>query len=331
MLPSQPSLNNLIDCLKVNYRLDVKSIIPLSGGADINASLYKAQTPDHSYFLKLKKGDEKAFSFALMDLLRESGIQEIIPPLKTIDGSSFLQIEDFNLVIFPFIEGVNGFSQKLTGKQWTSFGKALRRVHDFDVPPSLIRGIRKETYSSKWRQLVRLFYSAPRKESPEKDHLALKFLSIMNRNRAVIEDLIDRASELSTKVKKIPSKSVLCHSDIHGGNILIKNSEVLYLVDWDDPIMAPKERDLMFIGGGVGNIWNDPQEEASFYKGYGKTEIDNSLLAYYRHERIVQDVAEFTEILLDSRHKDRVEMLDHFISMFNPNGVVEIALKAPIN
>lgn len=330
MLRSQPSLNNLTDCLKVNYRLDVKSIIPFSGGADINASLYKAQTPDQSYFVKLKKGDENAFSFALMDLLRESGIQEIIPPLKTINGSSSLQIEDFNLVIFPFIQGVNGFSQKLTGKQWTSFGRALRRVHDLDVPPSLISGIRKETYSSKWRQLVRLFYSAPRKESPDKDPLAIKFLSIMNRNRAVIEDLVDRASALSFKVKKIPSKPVLCHSDIHGGNILIKNSEHLYLVDWDDPIMAPKERDLMFIGGGVGNVWNDPQEEASFYKGYGKTEINRSLLAYYRHERIVQDIAEFTEILLDSQHKDRVEMLDHFISMFNPNGVVEIALKTPL-
>lgn len=32
------------------------------------------------------------------------------------------------------------------------------------------------------------------------------------------------------------------------------------IVDWDEPIMAPKERDLMFIGGGVANVWNDPSE-----------------------------------------------------------------------
>ena len=48
----------------------------------------------------------------------------------------------------------------------------------------------------------------------------------------------------------IPTLFVLCHSDIHGGNILIADTGELYVVDWDDPILAPKERDLMFIGGG---------------------------------------------------------------------------------
>ena len=28
--------------------------------------------------------------------------------------------------------------------------------------------------------------------------------------------------------------------------------------------MAPKERDLMFIGGGVANVWNHPSEEIAF-------------------------------------------------------------------
>ena len=46
----------------------------------------------------------------------------------------------------------------------------------------------------------------------------------------------------------------MCHKDIHGGNILIRTDgqpPVLYILDWDDPILAPKERDLMFIGGGI--------------------------------------------------------------------------------
>ena len=94
----------------------------------------------------------------------------------------------------------------------------------------------------------------------------------------------------------------------------------IYIVDWDEPIMAPKERDLMFIGGGVANVWNKPHEEKLFYKGYGKTEINSTILAYYRHERIVEDIAVYGhELLLTmAGGEDRPEMYKQFIGMFEP-------------
>ena len=103
----------------------------------------------------------------------------------------------------------------------------------------------------------------------------------------------------------------------------------IYIVDWDDPIMAPKERDLMFIGGGVANVWNKPHEEVLFYKGYGKTEVNKAILAYYRHERIVEDIALYGQDLLltTAGGENRLEMYKHFIAMFEPRGVVDIAFK----
>ena len=85
----------------------------------------------------------------------------------------------------------------------------------------------------------------------------------------------------------------------------------------------------MFIGGGVANVWNNPCEEAFFYEGYGKTEIDMTILAYYRHERIVVDIAEYGQALLLTVDggKDRQEMYEQFVSMFEPQGVVDIAFK----
>ena len=74
-------------------------------------------------------------------------------------------------------------------------------------------------------------------------------------------------------------------------NVLLDGNESIYIVDWDDPIMAPKERDLMFIGGGVANVWNKLYEEQLFYEGYGLTDINTTISAYYRNERIVQDIA----------------------------------------
>lgn len=53
----------------------------------------------------------------------------------------------------------------------------------------------------------------------------------------------------------------------------IDASDTFYIVDWDNPILAPKERDLMFAGGGQGVAGHSAaEEEALFYEGYGETE-----------------------------------------------------------
>ena len=144
--------------------------------------------------------------------------------------------------------------------------------------------------------------------------------------------MVDRAEQLAEQLKDQSSEFVLCHSDIHGGNILMDVNNNIFIVDWDEPIMSPKERDLMFIGGGVANVWNKPHEEKYFYKGYGKTEINMTILAYYRHERIVEDIAVITqEILFKSdEDKERLIMYQHFIDMFEPCGVVDIAFKTDL-
>lgn len=33
-----------------------------------------------------------------------------------------------------------------------------------------------------------------------------------------------------------------------------------YIVDCDQPILAPKKRDLMFIDGGIATVWHNPYE-----------------------------------------------------------------------
>lgn len=126
-----------------------------------------------------------------------------------------------------------------------------------------------------------------------------------------------------------PSQFVLCHSDLHAGNVFIDKNGAIYIVDWDSPIIAPKERDLMFIGGGVANVWNKPHEKELFYKGYGKTEVNMALLAYYRHERIVEDIALYGQQLLLTMvgGQDRIKWYNQFIAQFEPQDVVEIAFK----
>ncbi len=323
------SPQSIIDCLKANYGIAVTLLTLLPIGADMNASVYKAETQgNQSYFVKLKRGHRYDTSVAILALLQASGIQQIIPPIKTTNGELTQHISDSTLIVYPFVNGQNGFCYNLTDDQWIALGKVLKQVHEFDVPPSIKDLIRKEACSDKWRRAVRSL-DAHIDENLNGDEAALKLRSFMREHRAVIHHLVDRSEALSQKITEQSPEFVLCHSDIHGGNVLIDKRDSIFIVDWDDPIMAPKERDLMFIGGGVANVWNNPREEEFFYKGYGKTQINRVILAYYRHERIVEDIAEYGQALLLTTvgNKDRLERFKQFRDMFEPNGVVDIAFK----
>lgn len=322
------SEQRIIESLNIYYGIENATLAPLLLGADMNASVYKAQGHDQkSYFVKLKGGHNDDIGVAILDLLHNEGIQQIIPPIKTSQGLSMQHIDAYTLIVYPYIENQNGFKQILTNDQWVILGKVLRKAHEFKVPTAIQDQIRREDYSPKWRDSVRSHYDHI-EAKPNEDQWAKKLIMFMKEHKKEIYRLLDGAELLGQRIQQQSVEFVLCHADIHGGNVLIDENGSIYIVDWDQPIMAPKERDLMFIGGGVANVWNNPHEEEFFYKGYGKTEINMPILAYYRHERIVQDVAEYAqEFLLTTVEEDRSELYKQFIGMFEPRGVVDIAFR----
>lgn len=330
MLEKQPvSEQRIVDCLITNYGIEVSTLTFLPLGADMHASVYKAHTYDQSsYFVKLKRNHHPDITPLIIGLLQDAGIKQIIPIFKTIHDHPTQRIDDFTLTVSPFIEGQDGFSQALTKDQWVTFGKILRQVHEIEVPPPIQAMLRRESYSPQWREAVRSLYAHIESE-PSGDEIAVQLLAFMRQHTASIHRLVERAEQLGQKLQEQSPEFVLCHSDIHGGNLLMNGSDAIYIVDWDAPIMAPKERDLMFIGGGVANVWNQPHEEDLFYKGYGKSEVNMEILSYYRHERIVEDIAIYGQQLLltTTGGQDRIESYKHFVAQFEPQGVVEIAFK----
>ena len=85
----------------------------------------------------------------------------------------------------------------------------------------------------------------------------------------------------------------------------------------------------MFIGGGIDEIWKTKREETVFYKGYGEAKIDLTTLAYYRYERIIQDLVAYCEELLLTAEggADREPAFETFIRNFEPGQTIEIAEK----
>lgn len=179
----------IIDYLHVHYGIKVVALKFLPLGADRNASVYKAGAQDKfSYFVKLKRGHHPDIGLAIVQLLQVIGIQHIIPPVKTIQGYPTQSIDDFTLIVYPFIEGQDGFTHTLTDEQWFTLGKTLRQIHEIEVPSSLKQQIKQEIYSSKWREIVRFFY-AQIEAKQLGDAIALKLGAFMQKNILTIQRL----------------------------------------------------------------------------------------------------------------------------------------------
>jgi spectinomycin phosphotransferase len=324
----------LIACLRDDYGVPIVEVAFLPLGADVNTAVYRAVVSDGAaYFLKLRRGAFDSSSVAIPHFLstqaNAQGRSPIIAPIATRTGQIWTEVDTFTAVLYPFVEGRDGYAVDLTDHQWIELGEALKGIHTAVVPSALTWGIPRETFGSGWREAVMQF-QARVESTPFEEPIAADMAAFMRLHSALISDVVERAGRLGAALQAQAPEQVLCNADIHAGNVLITPEGELYVVDWDTLMFAPKEHDLMFFGGGVGGQWQSHHAEALFYQGYGPAAIDRVALAYYRFERIVEDIAAFCDQILTvaGNNEDRQQGLRWFLSQFEPNNVIEAAYRA---
>lgn len=86
----------------------------------------------------------------------------------------------------------------------------------------------------------------------------------------------------------------------------------VFVIDWDQVMLAPKERDFIFV--------REPQA-AAFFKGYGgKADVDQMALAYFLWERVIQDIIAFSKDICfksdwsEETRADNFKILDRILA-----------------
>jgi len=320
------------DCLREEYGLQANRIDFLPLGADLNTAVYKVLVKEGKpFFLKLRRGSFNQIAVELPKTLGEQGISEIIVPLETIAGKMWANLEEYKASLYPFIEGQDGYEKNLSEAQWVELGQTFQQIHTLRLPARLEKQIRRESYSPIHRLALQfILEEATGKTYAER--LSRTLVGLLKKHDSIIRDLIERAGRLADSRRNHPAGFCLCHGDLHAGNVLIDKEGRIHLVDWDDPILAMKERDLMSVGASLFGNWRSPQdEEALFYKGYGQAQIDQTALAYYRCERVIEDLAiECQQIFSAAGNKEnREQALKFFESNFRLNNTIDLARKTP--
>lgn len=312
--------------LNRSFGLSANQLKFLPIGNDSGAWAYRVDVGLQHYFLKLRRGTPNPAMLYVPDYLKSCGIPEVVAPLQTLNNKLYAPIEDHSLILYPFIEGQSMWGMSLSDEQWRKWGNIMRRIHTVDVTLALSKIVPHETYMSKFdvtfKQVRRFVLSGD-----YQGDIAAQLADYWVSKKQEIELVYIRHMALGARIKQQNLPLVICHADSHKANMMLDAQQGIHIVDWDEVVIAPKERDLMFfIGSGY------PANDLKlFLEGYVDKDISDTALAYYRYEWVVQEFGDWGERVFLNESLSDVEKqyaLDGFKQLFDTGDVVELAHQA---
>ncbi|MEU8222721.1 aminoglycoside phosphotransferase family protein [Kribbella sp. NPDC048915] len=272
--------------LLADFGLDVVELTAVHHGADVAAQVWKASTATNTYAVKWSGAGTKT-GHQVAAYLADCGIAGVPEMVRTIEGGLWSVHAKKRLTVTPWIDGQRAAETGLTDEQWSEYGVLLRRVHDAEPPMRLRDALPRHSHIDARMSALAEEVRAGLK-TPEGADLA----AVWEQYEDVIADLFGNRPEKPTGPR------VVCHGDPHLGNVLVGDG--LRLIDWDDVIYAPREQDLMFMLGGMGEFGPVTENQRNaFLDGYGAHAIDEDAVRYYRHVRAYEDVVGWSHQALE--------------------------------
>jgi spectinomycin phosphotransferase len=211
---------------------------------------------------------------SILDRLHNNHKLAQIPQVIKTNAADYLyEFHGFMLVVCQHIEGSH---PKPTQLQHAKLATILSNLHA--VPVAAFADVAAESYNIDFA----LGFKAWLKVG-DGDEKIRPMLAKIAAERAAIEALILLQERF---VAKPPSELVLTHGDAHRFNVL-QTSNNLYLIDWDDLMVGPRERDLWH--------YEDAQVMADYAKLNPSFSLNHELCLFYRLQRFLDDLRIYIE------------------------------------
>lgn len=212
--------------------------------------------------------------------------------------------------------------------------RAAVRGASADVSPTLVSGLPVEDYRTPAAALARALHRRIREQDkhgpPAEDSLTAALIRDWLAAADSVPLIMAQIDGLGDELRAAAADTVVCHCDAHIGNVLISDDGEVWLLDWDEVVRTPRERDLMFVIGGVltGDACMTAEQQEWFFDGYGPVDIDPLRLAHYRSSWAMQDVADFAARILDrpGPPAEAEQALSFFRDVVGPTGIVSQAV-----
>ena len=302
------------EILDKHYNQSVINITEQQGGWSARA--FRVDTTGGSYFLKAyekhKASTEKwtamidTYMPIVLWLDNNTNLQgKIGCPVLTNDGQYKCEDNHFIFLLFPYIEGYTLCDKPMSLEQKNELADIISELHRYGGEIPVGTNPIKENFAIPFcDELKKLIASNVQPGNNET-------WSILKKHETVLMKNIEKTQILAVKLSKENLPHVLCHTDVHGWNLM--QADRLILIDWEGMKLAPPEADLFaFIGD---CFWHNCSTE--FMETYKKVnpnyEINPDSLAFYQIRRRLEDICSFAQGLLyeDIDDEERRQSLYH--------------------
>ncbi len=251
-----------------------------------------------NFFVKIYSDNsipDSAFRFA-HDLYAKAGVTNITHPVATSSGQMRIQLGDFHIAIFDLISGTTAEQHKLTKRQLERLGELLARIHQSKavIGEYSVR----ERFEIPFRDRLVAIFNETSKTSGNAANYKAQLKFFLEPHRKEFMEELETLGELQRKVGRKNLEFVNCHGEPSPGNVMSSNSGGVYLLDWDDPIFAPKEKDLIFFKDNIGPVMKGYSQ---FSKDYN---VDQEVMEFYGHLWNLGEIDDYGSKILFENHSD---------------------------
>lgn len=245
------------------------------------AKTYFVNTDHGKFFCKVI--DKKLFipavikSLPTLKEIHYLGLDRINFPIPTVTNELFAIHDGSLVVLFNYIDAPQSYEYDNA-----ELGKLLAEIHK--LSQKVKAETQNETFMFKHADIFeeRLASLAQLESIGVAEQSASKLLQRSYDNLITLYKIFQN---LALTCQKNCWQMVLTHGDVPG-NILVKSPDDFYIVDWDDILLAPAERDLWFL-----------IDKDDFLEGYkiGRNDfVVNEVAAqYYLLSRYFNDLVEY--------------------------------------
>jgi spectinomycin phosphotransferase len=287
--PKMPE-ERLRACFQDQYDLIPVTLEFLPLGLDYNAGVYRVVSEQGTAsLLKVTSRPLYEPQCLVPRFLNDQGITSLVAPVPTRSGALWSHLEEWSVIVYPFIDGETSWTG-MTDEQWKEVGTIFQQIHQVRLPPEGFESLRKETSDpTKYVRWIRTFETQHARALGGASASQRALRSCWMAHQSTIHTVVTSLERLAGVLQSRTLPYVICHADLHPANLLRDHAGHVFVIDWDEVMLAPKARDFLFVNESSVDSEALPGTLA-FFQGYGQTDIDWIALIYYRYERVVQDL-----------------------------------------